>query len=265
MRRNENGITLIALIITIIILVILAAVSIRSVYNMGIVNHAVNGTAEYVEQSQKEEKMMQDTASFLDETIAGLKSTDYSSTILAALQGSVYYNVWNVEVISGCKPLGPSFTEASTIYYLYNGDIYKAVYVYNYDDSTDTETCTWSSVIKTSLDASTLGYNTSTSKLTTINGTYTPDDEVSDGYWLYDIDGWDYKYDSAGVFLYRIALSSRGLSSRAGRRSLVLTSDIQIENFKMCKTITIENLDEKESNIELEGRAPPARTKYLEN
>ena len=72
--KTENGITLIALIITIIILVILAAVSIRTVYNMGIVNHAVNGTAEYVEQSKQEEKMMDDTESFLDDTIAKIKA-----------------------------------------------------------------------------------------------------------------------------------------------------------------------------------------------
>ena len=38
--KTEKAITLIALIITIIILVILAAVSIRAVYNMGIVNYA---------------------------------------------------------------------------------------------------------------------------------------------------------------------------------------------------------------------------------
>ena len=52
--KEEKAITLIALIITIIILVILAAVSIRAVYNMEIVNHAVNGTEGYAKAEKKE-------------------------------------------------------------------------------------------------------------------------------------------------------------------------------------------------------------------
>ena len=39
--KKENGITLIALIITIIILVILAAVSIRAAYNSGIIDYSI--------------------------------------------------------------------------------------------------------------------------------------------------------------------------------------------------------------------------------
>ena len=90
--KNERGITLIALIITVIILVILAAVSIRSVYNMGIVNHAVNGTAEYVEQSQKEEKMMQDTDSFINEKVEQIKNATKKNKLvdIVARDGSMY-------------------------------------------------------------------------------------------------------------------------------------------------------------------------------
>lgn len=67
--KKESGITLIALIITIIILVILAAVSIRAVTNMKIVDYAVNGSQNYVAAGKKEEKVLDDTASFIDEAV----------------------------------------------------------------------------------------------------------------------------------------------------------------------------------------------------
>lgn len=65
MLRRENGITLVALIITIIILVILAAVSIAAVYNMGIVNYAVNGTQDYAREAKKENEMMDRTETLI--------------------------------------------------------------------------------------------------------------------------------------------------------------------------------------------------------
>ncbi len=45
--KNQQGITLVALIITIIVLIILAAVTIISVNNMGLVPLAINGTQNY--------------------------------------------------------------------------------------------------------------------------------------------------------------------------------------------------------------------------
>ena len=71
---KEKGITLIALIITIIILVILAAVSIRAVYNMGIVNHAINGAQDYAKAAEYENKLMQDTENFISDTIGKIKN-----------------------------------------------------------------------------------------------------------------------------------------------------------------------------------------------
>jgi len=69
MLRRENGITLVALIITIIILVILAAVSIAAVYKMGIVNYAINGTQDYATASKKEENDMDATVTKIDDTV----------------------------------------------------------------------------------------------------------------------------------------------------------------------------------------------------
>ena len=71
--KNQSGITLIALIITIIILVILAAVSIRAVYNMGIVGHAINGTQQYVEGAKAENKMFGDIGSLIDNAVSKIK------------------------------------------------------------------------------------------------------------------------------------------------------------------------------------------------
>ena len=71
--KKEGGITLIALIITIIILVILAAVSIRAVYNMGIVGHAINGTQQYAEGAKAENKMLGDIGSLIDNAVSKIK------------------------------------------------------------------------------------------------------------------------------------------------------------------------------------------------
>lgn len=72
MLRGENGITLVALIITIIILVILAAVSIAAVYNMGIVNYAVNGTQNYAQAAKDENTMMKTTDNLIQNVEANL-------------------------------------------------------------------------------------------------------------------------------------------------------------------------------------------------
>ena len=86
-KRNENGITLIALIITIIILVILAAVSIRAVTNMGIVGHAINGTQQYAEQAKAENEMLGQTATKLEDAVAKVKE----------IQGGSNNNTGNTE------------------------------------------------------------------------------------------------------------------------------------------------------------------------
>ena len=72
-KRESKGITLIALIITIIILVILAAISIRAVYNMGIVGHAVNGTQDYAKASVAEKNIFDRVTELLDNTLVKIK------------------------------------------------------------------------------------------------------------------------------------------------------------------------------------------------
>lgn len=79
-KRNEKGITLIALIITIIILVILAAVSIRAVTNMGIVGHAINGTQDYARGAVQENQMLGDTGNTIDSALARLNEIQGGSS-----------------------------------------------------------------------------------------------------------------------------------------------------------------------------------------
>ena len=101
--RKENGITLIALIITIVILVILAAVSIRAVTNMGIVGHAINGTQKYAEGAVAENEMLGTTGNTIDSALARLQeiqgeagnnsnnnSTSLRASITPAPTGSTY-------------------------------------------------------------------------------------------------------------------------------------------------------------------------------
>ena len=70
--KEETGITLIALIITIIILVILAAVSIRAAYNSGIINYAVNGTENYISAAEREKEAVYNAQIALENAVKGI-------------------------------------------------------------------------------------------------------------------------------------------------------------------------------------------------
>ncbi|MCI8393566.1 MAG: hypothetical protein HFJ23_07445, partial [Clostridia bacterium] len=74
--RQEKGITLVALIITIIVLVILAAVTINAAFNSGIIDTAVNGAVNYADAQKKEQITFDD----LDKNIQDIvnKIEDYN-------------------------------------------------------------------------------------------------------------------------------------------------------------------------------------------
>ncbi len=74
MLRQEKGITLVALIITIIVLVILAAVSIAAVYNSQIVNYAVNGAQNYSQEAVNENKILNGTESIISSAVTAIES-----------------------------------------------------------------------------------------------------------------------------------------------------------------------------------------------
>ena len=208
--EKERGITLIALIITIIILVILAAVSIRAVTNMKVVDYAVNGAENYAKAGKAENKTLDDTVSFIDEAVEKVNKaangTDYSAEIFAEIESENVYDVWNqtLTLSDGTKavPLGPSFTADET-YYLCDGKVYKVSF--NNDNGMVT------GASETSKSVSGLGYNNATGKLTTVNGEYTiPSGDTYNNpetnemeYAIINPNGddCDYWYNSAGVFL----------------------------------------------------------------
>lgn len=66
MLREEKGITLVALIITIIILIILAAVTITSLTHDDLANTAVQGTQNYAHAQNVETKMLQNVYNLLN-------------------------------------------------------------------------------------------------------------------------------------------------------------------------------------------------------
>lgn len=74
--KNEKGITLVALIVTIIILVILAAVAITGVFQMRIVETAIKGTEKYSKEQIKEENDMNDIEGILDNAVGQAEVTE---------------------------------------------------------------------------------------------------------------------------------------------------------------------------------------------
>ena len=60
MLKNQKGITLVALVITIVILIILATVSITLALNSGLIDNAKYGADKYKEEATKESTAIED-------------------------------------------------------------------------------------------------------------------------------------------------------------------------------------------------------------
>ena len=71
--NKENGITLVALIITIIILVILAAVTIKEVFGNGFLDLAAKGAENYAIAQTEEENMMNELENFIKDKVADIE------------------------------------------------------------------------------------------------------------------------------------------------------------------------------------------------
>ena len=72
--RKEQGITLVALIITIIILIILAAVTIKAAFDSNFIGIATKGTEDYAGEQVNEVKELDETAELLKETVSNIES-----------------------------------------------------------------------------------------------------------------------------------------------------------------------------------------------
>lgn len=107
MKEEKNGITLIALIITIIVLLILAMVSIKLIWNGGIIDHAKTATSKYTVEQEKE--------------LIGLGYSSYK--MAQASDGSATLNVEEANV-TGENPWTVTFAETGNVYTLKeNGEI----------------------------------------------------------------------------------------------------------------------------------------------
>ncbi len=74
MLRQDKGITLMALIITIIVLVILAAISISAAYQSGIIAFGVNAAYDYGNAALTENNIMAATESYMSSVVSEIKS-----------------------------------------------------------------------------------------------------------------------------------------------------------------------------------------------
>ena len=66
MLKEQKGITLVALVITIIVLIILAGISISLVLNNGLVPKAKEGAANYQKAANAEAQMIQDIVEYVN-------------------------------------------------------------------------------------------------------------------------------------------------------------------------------------------------------
>lgn len=64
--KKNNGITLVALIITIVVLLILASVAISTITNDGIINHANNAATSYKNKANEEGNFLNGYESLLN-------------------------------------------------------------------------------------------------------------------------------------------------------------------------------------------------------
>ena len=76
-NKQERGITLIALVVTIVVLLILAGVSISLVINNnGVISKAKEARDKYAEAQTNDEKQLEETSDWIDEMEKGIKKVD---------------------------------------------------------------------------------------------------------------------------------------------------------------------------------------------
>lgn len=90
MLRQEKGITLVALIITVIILVILAAVTIISLQNSEMIKYAVEGTQNYDKAQGEEERIVNGFEQNVSKTLSNIRviQNEHSNTMKNIQAGS---------------------------------------------------------------------------------------------------------------------------------------------------------------------------------
>lgn len=73
MLRNQHGITLVALVVTIVILIILATISISIVLNGGLVEKATGGKELYENEQNKFNEVESNAVNYIDQIMENMK------------------------------------------------------------------------------------------------------------------------------------------------------------------------------------------------
>ena len=89
--KQEKGITLVALIITIVVLLILAAVTINSIQNDGIINKAQNVAEKFNKAQENEAELLDSYLSYLDTAIGSSGEEDSSAETIPTTTSYVGY------------------------------------------------------------------------------------------------------------------------------------------------------------------------------
>ena len=119
-KQKDDGITLIALIITIIVLVILAAVTLNSIFESNIIGLATNGAIDYAEGQQEELGVLNSVSELLESTTGGNTNNPATPTMptinLSGTQGENGIYIDNVTI-----EIGNNAGEGSNIHYVLTG------------------------------------------------------------------------------------------------------------------------------------------------
>ena len=155
----------------------------------GILNKAEEAKDRWDITSKEEEGVLANTASIIDDTLQTINHAQDESELLSS-----YFNSYDDTILDGFElsNLGPNMnaTDPEIWYYLYKGKIYQTV--------------DYLTVEATDKDASKLGYNSKTGKITTINGEYTPDGHDEEVWFINGPYSYTYYYYSDGRFYRRI-------------------------------------------------------------
>ena len=87
--KTENGITLVALIITIIVLIILAFVTIKGILDHNLIGTTIESIEKYDAQQKEETKMLNHIYDILDNTIKGLGTEEKQTSGLYDANGKM--------------------------------------------------------------------------------------------------------------------------------------------------------------------------------
>ena len=93
--KKEEGITLVALILTVILLVILSLVGISVVYNSRLIEYAINGTMKYGQEGINENKILEGAEDLIESAVDNIKEIGKIPTPIITIPEANGENGWH--------------------------------------------------------------------------------------------------------------------------------------------------------------------------